>query len=382
MRKNVFVLLLLCNVIGAKAQWTTVDIINFNGLTYETDINTNGTTYWNNATSPTAGPRNGLINGSWEVANTGLAATQSPADAANGRFLMYWSDNSYSGVPAAAAGTIWSKTYTGLTIGKTYRYSFLSGYLLCNSCTPPTNPTLPILSFQLDGTTVQSLPTMTTSWKSASYTFVATATSHTLSIYNSNGNGTGNDFGLDDIKLETFSALPVKLISFTGTTTNSCETQLNWQTASEINSAYFVVEESIDGRQFTGITKVISKNNTTGSTYQFITTPNTDGTHYYRLLMVDKNGLTEYSNIIQLKACDHKTLSIYPNPVTDKVIISGVKSGDLIKILNVTGQIVMSKTAVQKSEVLTTSKLPNGVYYISITAAQSAEKIATKIIKK
>ena len=44
MRKNVFVLLLLCNVIGAKAQWTTVDIINLNGMTYENDINNNGNT--------------------------------------------------------------------------------------------------------------------------------------------------------------------------------------------------------------------------------------------------------------------------------------------------------------------------------------------------
>lgn len=49
----------------------------------------NGVTgYWNNSGLP----RNSIINGSWEVSNTRAGKNQSPNDAANGRFLMFWTE--------------------------------------------------------------------------------------------------------------------------------------------------------------------------------------------------------------------------------------------------------------------------------------------------
>lgn len=371
--------------IGAKAQWTTVDFIPFNGTAYESNVSTGGSAYWDLAANPTAGPRNGLINGTWEVTNTGLGATQSPSDAAGGRFLMYWSDQDYTGTtPAAAAGDVWSKTYTGLTIGKTYRYSFLSGYLICPSCVAPGGASLPSLKVRLDGVQVLSLPTMVASWRSTTYTFVATSTSHRLSIYNTNANPVGNDFGIDDIKLEILNpvALPVKVTSFAGVKTSDCGTKLSWQTATEINSDYFEIQKSSDGEKFTVAGTVKSNNNASGSSYQFYDTESESQKMYYRLAAVDLDGQITYSDIISVNSCINNKINIYPNPATDKINIADLHIGDMIQVVNMNGQVMMTQKAVQKNESLNTDLLPAGLYTVAVTDGKTGERKMGKVVKR
>jgi len=60
------------------------------------------------------------------------------------------------------------------------------------------------------------------------------------------------------------TALPVDLLSFTGTYNNQA-TQLNWETAAEVNLRHFEVERSTDGVNFTAIATV----NAGGTRYQY-----------------------------------------------------------------------------------------------------------------
>ena len=385
MRLYLLIACLSLTTIAAKAQWTTVDFIQFNETAYESDVSTGGSAYWDMSASPSAGPRNGLINGTWEVTNTGLGATQSPANSAGGRFLMFWSDQGYTGTtPAAAAGEVWSKTYTGLTIGRTYRYSFLSGYLICPSCVAPSGATLPALKVRRDGTQVLSLPTMVASWTKATYTFVATATSHRLSVYDSNGNPVGNDFGMDDIKLEVLNpaALPVKLVSFRAAKTNDCGTQLNWQTATEINFNHFEIEKSEDGKNFITAGTVDSKHNESGSSYQFTDKESETQKMYYRLVMVDNDGQVEYSDILSVNSCISNKVNIYPNPATDRVNVTDLEIGDIIQLINLNGQVMITKKVMQKNELLNMDQLPAGLYTIAITNAESSERKTAKVVKR
>jgi hypothetical protein len=367
----------------SNAQWTTVDLINFNGAAYESNIATGGSAYWDLATNPPAGPRNGLINGTWEVANTGLGATQSPSNAANGRFLMYWSDQDYTGSsPVAAAGTVWSKTYTGLLPGKIYRYSFKSGYLVCPSCTAPAGASLPSLRVYLNAVQVSTLPTMTASWSSFSYTFTASSTTQTLSIYNTSSAVVGNDFGLDDIKLELMSVVtPVKLSSFTVQKDNDCGNRLSWKTESEVNFKQFQILKSTDGRTFTKTGVVVPGTNISGGSYSFTDKSNLQSKSFYRLLMEDLDGNTEESNVVQINGCASAGITIFPNPATDRVSISGLRIGSPIQITDATGKVLLSKPAGKMTETIPVEHLQKALYIITITDYSSGQKLSYQFIK-
>ena len=80
--------------------------------------------------------------------------------------------------------------------------------------------------------------------------------------------------------------LPVELISFT-TSTIDGHVQLNWVTQSEINNDYFTVERSVDGINFTPISKVNGAGNSS-ERLNYSTFDNTplNGTSYYRLKQI------------------------------------------------------------------------------------------------
>lgn len=344
--------------------WNAIDLINFNSLTYESDYTTNGTAYYENSLSPTAGPKNGLINGSWEVSNTNLGATQSPSNASGGRFLMYWTDNQYS--TTAPAGTVFSKTYSGLTIGRTYRYSFKYGFLLQNGSTAQN---LPALSVRRDGTTALNLPALSTSWATASITFIASSTTHTLSIYNTTTATSGNDFGLDDIQLEVQQqALPVSLVNFTVKEQQN-EINLNWETLSEQQNKGFVIERSADATNWISLGFVPAQSaegNSNQHLYYAFTDPKPNaGIAYYRLKQTDLNGAYTYSPVQKLNRQASATISIYPNPATDHIAIGGISGGAQFDIRDVSGNLVLHSST-EDRHVIPIHNLVAGYYFIAI----------------
>ncbi len=97
------------------------------------------------------------------------------------------------------------------------------------------------------------------------------------------------------------SALPLKLISFSGNVQNQ-QGILNWRTASETNTYQFVVEKSIDGKEYTTIGNVKAAGFSANvKVYNFTDNSLKAGANYYRLKMVDKDGKYTYSNIVVLK---------------------------------------------------------------------------------
>lgn len=78
---------------------------------------------------------------------------------------------------------------------------------------------------------------------------------------------------------------------------------INWSTDEEIDNDYFVVEKSKNGIDFSFLQKVRSKGNSNFkqyyNSYDTITDYNT--TLYYRIKMVEMNGLINYSTIVKLK---------------------------------------------------------------------------------
>ena len=158
------------------------------------------------------------------------------------------------------------------------------------------------------------------------------------------GIGTAPDIGADEFD---FGTIPVTLLDFTAHRTGKVNV-INWSTSQEMNSSHFVIERSVDGRNFTAITQVAAAGNSS-STRRYTYTDNSpvQGINYYRLKTVDRDNSSKYSWIRSVRNEGVADVSVYPNPVKDvlTVSISADKAGKgNMMITDVNGKVVYSKT--------------------------------------
>jgi hypothetical protein len=170
------------------------------------------------------------------------------------------------------------------------------------------------------------------------------------------------------------STLPVELLSFSGKWANN-QSNLTWQTTSETHNRGFDIERSLTGSNFEKIGFVKSQGNSnTLQTYNF-----TDGNFnappqyiYYRLRQIDNDGKETYSKTIVLTPTSKgKRLRVYPNPVSNTLIVENTEGGNF-QIINLLGQQVLSsKTPASGAVGLDVSTLPQGTYFIKVGTEQA-----------
>ncbi len=186
--------------------------------------------------------------------------------------------------------------------------------------------------------------------------------------------------------------LPMELVSFEGVT-DGCRIDLSWETASEINTSHVVIQRSINGSDFKDIGEVTAAgNSTTLQSYTFSDYTMLSSDNYYRLKQVDQDGLTEYSDVIQVQTTciedNIGTLDVFPNPVRNNDVsmrfYSGKDTDATAIIMNVAGKVVVQRDIEVLEGVnqinLQTSKLNTGTYLIQIEG-QGWRSSAEKFIK-
>lgn len=142
------------------------------------------------------------------------------------------------------------------------------------------------------------------------------------------------------------AALPVDLVSFTGNQVKD-QIELAWETASELNNDYFVIERSVDGGDFVELGQVVGAGTTTEySYYQYVDQAPLNGVNYYRLKQVDFDGQFEYSDIIVIEVKGIKASSISINPTASRNHITinmdtPFENDMMITVTNSVGQVVL-----------------------------------------
>ena len=71
------------------------------------------------------------------------------------------------------------------------------------------------------------------------------------------------------------------------------------------------------------------------------------------------------------------SISIYPNPANDKLIVRGLSEATKISIYNISGKLVLSKISSSEIEL---THLKSGVYMVKINHEQ--EEILKRFLKK
>lgn len=242
--------------------------------------------------------------------------------------------------------------------------------------------------------------TQTTGWQQISGNYLATGGEEFITIgcfepWTTTGtldvNPPGNDrcyYYVDDVSVERIVGLPVELVSFTTSRTDTRNVEVQWKTASENNSCFFELERSTDGEYYQNIhTAEAAGNSSSEIIYQFVDKGCPPGVVYYRLKQVDCDGQYSYSNVRTVqKESAFDEVHIYPNPVVDILKISfnhPVKNPVELSLYDVSGKMChfQKVEAVDQTEISSSiQSLPQGVYTLTIIG-ESIEPVVRKIIK-
>ena len=177
--------------------------------------------------------------------------------------------------------------------------------------------------------------------------------------------------------------LPVTLSSFTANCSVS-GTAINWQTASEMNTAYFLLQRSNDAVNWITIEKEAAAGNS-ATIRNYTSNDANGGNYFYRLQVVDNDGSSKYSNIASTH-CGTNTsiLKVFPNPLTDNITVSMRNNNQIItlELVNAIGQIVLQTQMNGTIKQINVKELSPGGYHLRAKAPNGTLINSTSLIKK
>ena len=174
------------------------------------------------------------------------------------------------------------------------------------------------------------------------------------------------------------SILPLSLVEFKGTISQSKVAKLFWKVEHETNMSYYIVERSFNGREFKAIGQVAARGNSNNSiTYTYDDNLSGLGVEnvYYRLREVEKSSTFRVTHVIAFKLSDKAgmNVSIYPNPAKSFFVLrvnTIVDAKAIVRVMDMTGRnLVSSNTVVSNGNNAITidiNNIPAGTYNVQV----------------
>jgi hypothetical protein len=167
-------------------------------------------------------------------------------------------------------------------------------------------------------------------------------------------------------------ALPITFSSFTAQKQNKT-VKLNWTTEQEFNSSHFIIERSADGRTWQSLASMAAAGNSNNHLeYTAYDNLPLNGTSYYRIKEVDKDGRLQVSVVRPVNFDAGYSITVAPNPAKDFVVVTMDRinnAGSTIRLFNASGNLVYTeKTNLSKLNI-NTAAFARGLYFIKISNA-------------
>ncbi len=170
--------------------------------------------------------------------------------------------------------------------------------------------------------------------------------------------------------------LPIELLSFNAKADNKV-VLVDWQTATETNNEYFIVERSKDGINSERIGTVQGAGNSNEVlNYEFVDQNPYSGTSYYRLTQVDYNGQSETFDWVAVNraADDEPSIQMYPNPLTGGMLnidFNNIDENVQLSIYDFSGRLVYNRSVdAGQTNIQLAIDLAQGTYSIQIVGSQ------------
>jgi Secretion system C-terminal sorting domain len=188
-----------------------------------------------------------------------------------------------------------------------------------------------------------------------------------------------NERYIDNVVVTQREVLGVSLLDFNAISNNN-SIKLDWSTANEKDNSHFLIERSLDAKNFLQIGQV-KGNGTTSEiqNYSFSDEKISSSTSYYRLKQVDFNGKTAFSKVISINSDFRKGKTrVYPTLVNDWVNVDLNTSSDVELIVSdLIGRVVLTQkvknTEGVKTNILDLNSVSKGIYFISLKSEIAIE---------
>lgn len=169
----------------------------------------------------------------------------------------------------------------------------------------------------------------------------------------------------------TTGTLPIKWLSIAGNINNQKQVLLKWQ-VQENNIVNYTIEKSTDSRLFNSTITISSKGDGIND-YSFTDVSPLNGTGYYRIKQMDKDGRLSYSSIIKLSGQLNSNLSVYPVVFVNGFTVNSARPQTAV-LVDAQGKQVKTIQLSSGSNYIDAAWLGKG-FYILKTQAESGFKI-------
>lgn len=166
--------------------------------------------------------------------------------------------------------------------------------------------------------------------------------------------------------------LPVRLTKFTGRLLGDNTVSLDWTSVAELNSNNYVIERSVDGKNFTAVGSLKAAGNSARAVnYQFTDKLPANGAYFYRLNQVDIDDKSEYSKVVYINngKTSGTVTSVFPNPFQSDIQLVGITTGELnsknVRVYNIAGQQVNYRISGANAIAIDNTQ-PKGVYILKV----------------
>ncbi len=165
------------------------------------------------------------------------------------------------------------------------------------------------------------------------------------------------------------------------------EVSLDWMTSSESGDAYFTIERSKDGITFDSLSSVstaaLDGNSSTPLQYTGIDPNPFPGNSYYRIRQTHQDGYSVYSSVVMVNFSGTlQSVSVYPNPTSGPVTISGIAYASMsLEWLDMGGRSMGVQTLpVSSGTVHLNINFINGIYFLKMVFPDGSVKVQKVIL--
>ncbi len=173
------------------------------------------------------------------------------------------------------------------------------------------------------------------------------------------------------------AALPLTWLGVQAQWLNTQHATVSWQIAEQQNVQSYTVQESKDGASFTDICAVMA---TTANNYSCTVPATATVTHYYRVKERDADGKFTYSKTVVLAPSAKAALALYPNPVKDKLYVTGLTGYNSMQVSDANGQLLQQVMVTGSNSFIDISRLRAGVYLLTIKGDKDTQTM--KFVKQ
>lgn len=188
-------------------------------------------------------------------------------------------------------------------------------------------------------------------------------------------------------------SLPIHNLTLSVSVGSADIVNLTWYAENELNTKTFVIERSINGVNYTGVSFQPAAGNTNITT-KYTGSDNlkdlvNSTTIFYRIAAIDIDGKTGYSNVVIVNLNNAASLQVWPNPFAGQINIKvnvQVAKPLFVKIYGTTGQLVASNTfnmtrGINFISVKELDRLPKGLYHIEMIM-DNTRILTQKLVKQ